>query len=139
MNRKSYPESQYRYEHNPENRERKRLFDYIRKTVGIEKLEIGDSIVNEPLSKFRPKALFMVVRKGVIIASSRRSKKGRTLRKYNAHSDTGVLPRFTPEERRISNKTYKTHRKKNLVYLESMKLRCKVWRNADRYSVGDVV
>jgi hypothetical protein len=139
MSRKSYPESAYRYDHDPENRERKRLFDYIRKGIGVENLDIGDSIVNEPLSKFRPKALFMVVRKGIIIVSSKRSKVGRPLRKYNANTDTGALPRFTPEEKRLALKIDRTQRKKNLVYLETQKLRGKVWSHPERFEIGQYV
>lgn len=107
-----YYESRHLYDSNPDNREKKRVLDYIRKTVGIENVEIGDQIVNEPILSTRHifgKTRYMLIRDGRILVSSYKGRQlkisriGRLLKDYKFYSGR---PRKTDAEKKKSKHDY---------------------------------
>jgi hypothetical protein len=111
-----YGRVEYRYRHKKENREQKRVSDYIRKTVGIENLMIGDQIVNEPIHSNRHifgKTRYMMTRQGKIVIISYAKKRsrnikghtrlGRLLKDYKLYSGR---PRKTAAEKKQAKHDY---------------------------------
>jgi hypothetical protein len=103
-----YYESHHRYDFDPENREKKRLLDYVRKTVGIENVMVGDQIVNEPLFRNRKvfgKTRFILLRDGIIIRTThnRMHRIGRVLKNYKLYTGR---PKKTDAEKKKSKHDY---------------------------------